>query len=266
MMKRAEPLPVGFEQFDFRVPVDDDELAVVAVLAAGPGPRRVAILVHGGPGGDKDGPGNLFVEMALHLAEAGIGSVRFAFRGCGESTGRYRDMTIARQVAELNAVRRFVDDELRPDRLALVAESFGATIGISVLDAGWQAVVLLWPCVWLLDGGFESYVSPDKLRVAEEGGFIVEGGQRIGAPFLAEIQAVGDVSALLSEHGVAPTLFIHGDADAEVPFGQSVRAARLVTGPVRLVAVPGGDHCLDAPHERDVVHAETAAWLREYLF
>ena len=253
------------QEFQYRVPVDEDELAVVALLTNTPGPRRLAIMLHGGPAGDKDGPENLYVDLAQNLAEAGICSVRFDFRGCGQSTGRYRDMTIKRQVAELSAVRRFVDTELKPDSLGLVGESYGATIGIRGLEAGYQTVALLWPCIWLLDGAFESYVTPDKMLAAERDAYIIEDDEEIGIGFLRELTEVRDVGESLREFGSAPTLFIHGDADTEVPFAQSTRATELVTAPTRLVPVAGGDHCLVEPHEREIVHRETVAWLREHL-
>lgn len=254
-----------FQEFQYRVPVDGDELAVVALLTDAPGPRRLAIMLHGGPAGDKNGPEDLYADLARNLAESGISSVRFDFRGCGQSTGRYRDMTIKRQVVELSAVRRFVDTELMPDSLALVGESYGATIGIRGLEAGYETVVLLWPCIWLLDGAFESFVTPDKMRVAERDGYIIEDGEEIGIDFLRELVDVGDVGESLREFDLVPTLFIHGDADTEVPFAQSARATGLVTAPTRLVPVAGGDHCLVQPHEREIVHRETVAWLREHL-
>jgi hypothetical protein len=265
LIEKGEEVQAGFQEFHYRVPVDEDELAVVALLADVPGPRRLAILLHGGPAGDKDGPEALYADLAKHLAEVGICSVRFDFRGCGQSTGRYRDMTIDRQVAELAAVRRFVDTKLKVSSVAMVGESYGATIGIRGLEAGYQAVVLLWPCIWLLDGAFESYVTPDKMRAAEADGYIVEDGEEIGIDFLRELVEVQDVGRALRDFGSAPTLFIHGEADTEVPFAQSVRAAELVTGPTRLVPVPDGDHCLVEPGEREIVYRETVAWLREYL-
>ncbi|MFF6994800.1 alpha/beta hydrolase family protein [Streptomyces sp. NPDC008313] len=258
-------MSTAYEEIRYEVPIEQDRLAAVATVVTAPGPRRLALLVHGGPGGQKDGPEQLYVHLADELAQAGISSVRFDFRGCGQSTGNYRDMTMARQAAELTAVRRFVDAELAPDVVALVGESYGATIGILDLGAGYAAHVWLWPCVWLLDGAFESFVTPEKLRSAEAEGHIVEDGEEIGLAFLEELLEVGDVAEPLRRFGSVPTLFVHGEADSEVPFAQSARAAELLSGPVRLVPVPDGDHCLEEPHERQIVNRETAAWLREHM-
>ena len=89
-------------------------------------------------------------------------------------------------------------------------------------------------------------------------------GAEVGLPFLTELLATRDVSQPL--HGLrTPLLLVHGDADTEVPVGQSAQAEELVAGPVRRVVVPGGDHCLERPAERVVVNREISAWLAAHL-
>jgi uncharacterized protein len=248
------------EEIRHRVSVEDDELATVVTLPAGKVANRMVLMLHGGPGGRKDGPAQLYAKLARQLAELGIASVRFDFRGCGESTGRYRDMTIRRQVGEMRAVREFIDARYRPDAWVLIGESFGATIGLSDLDPAYQSIVLLWPAIWLLDGTFEPYLHTEHLDEAEREGFFEMDGEQIGLDFLREIQQVVDVSAPLV--GLAtPVLFIHGTADREVPFRQSVRAAELVSGAKKVVVIDDGDHCLERPHEREIVYHETVTWI-----
>lgn len=246
---------------DFR----GERLATVVTRPAGGGTDRIAVLAHGGPGGVKEGPADLYVELAGHLARGGIASVRFDFLGAGESSGRYRDMTITRQVEELDAVLSYVSDALQPSTLALVGESYGATIVLKAIRrVKCECLVLLWPAIWLLDETFASYVTAEKLARAEQDGFIFEEEEEVGLPFLREVLATGDVSDGLRGLSV-PTLFVHGDSDQEVPHQQSIRGAELVTGPERVVIVPGGDHCLEAPAEREVVYREAVNWLNEYL-
>ncbi|WP_371409340.1 alpha/beta fold hydrolase [Micromonospora zamorensis] len=252
------------QQTQHRIGVGKDELAAVVATPTTGSPQRMVMMLHGGPGGQKDGPADLYVDLAAHLGAAGIASVRFDFRGCGESTGSYRDMTIARQVEDLRAVRSFVDGRYQPTAWALVGESFGATVGLAGFDPAYRAVVLLWPAIWLLDGAFESYVSEDNISAARRDGYVDLDGEQIGVAFLDELQDVQDVSAPLRGSST-PVLFVHGEADGEVPFGQSVRAADLVSGPHKVVGVPDGDHCLEEPQERDIVYRETVTWLREYL-
>jgi pimeloyl-ACP methyl ester carboxylesterase len=252
------------QQARYRVAIDDDELAVVVATPADGSSSRMVLMLHGGPGGQKDGPEDLYVDLAGRLAAVGIASVRFDFRGCGESTGSYRDMTIGRQVQEVAAVTSFVVETYQPAAWALIGESFGATVGLRGFEPGYRAVVLLWPAIWLLDGAFESYVTAENISVAQRDGSVDIDGEQIGVDFLNEIQQIQDVSAPLRGLTV-PALFIHGEVDQEVPFSQSSRAVDLVAGERLLIAVPGGDHCLERPQERAIVYRETVTWLRDHL-
>lgn len=253
----------GLKEEHIRIPVGDDELDAVT-LSPEQETHRWAILVHGGPGGVKDGPADLYRDLAAVLAAQGIGSLRFDMRGAGSSTGAYRDTTLSRQVQDLNAARQLLLQRYAPQRIALIGESLGATIVLSALDGSEDTLVLLWPAIWLLDNVFDDYVTDESFNEAELTGFIVRDDEEVGLAFLKEIVATRDVAGPL--RGLrTPLLLVHGDADTEVPVGQSAQAESLVAGPVRRVVVPGGDHCLERPAERAVVVRETSAWLEKYL-
>ncbi|WP_326551674.1 alpha/beta hydrolase family protein [Micromonospora sp. NBC_01813] len=243
--------------------VDDDEIAVVVSLPAIDATTQMVLMLHGGPGGQKDGPDNLYVDLAERLAAVDIASVRFDFRGCGESTGRYRDMTMQRQVDEMRAVRTFVDQQYRPARWAMIGDSYGATIGLLGLDPAYRCMVLLWPAIWLLDGAFASCLLPQNVAAAQQHGSVELDGEQIGLGFLRELQQIGEVSSPLAGL-TTPTLFVHGTADREVPVRQSTRAGGLVAGEKKVVAVDDGDHCLSRPHEREIVYRETVNWIRRH--
>lgn len=253
----------GIGQQHHRIPSGEGELDAIAVAPESAAARWV-LLLHGGPGGDKDGPADLYRELSARLAANGIGSLRFDIRGAGKSTGRYRDMTIARQVQDLSAARAFLAATYMPSSVGIVGESFGATAALAGLDGSENALVLLWPAIWLLDNVFDNYVDEASLAEAGARGFIVRDDEEIGLPFLTELLEVRDVSGGLT--GLrAPVLLIHGDADTEVPVEQSARAEELVAGPVRRVIVPGGDHCLEKSAERVIVYRETIEWLTTHL-
>lgn len=78
----------GVHESRLDIHLGGDRLAMV--YAAPSGARAGAILLHGGPGGQKDGPEGLYRTLAKSLGARGIASVRFDFRGVGESSGRYR--------------------------------------------------------------------------------------------------------------------------------------------------------------------------------
>jgi pimeloyl-ACP methyl ester carboxylesterase len=76
------------------------------------------------------GFGFLFLSFSRLFAEAGIAGVRFDFMGCGESDGRFEDLTLSSEIEDAGCVlyflrgRREVDDR----RLFLLGMSMGGTI------------------------------------------------------------------------------------------------------------------------------------------
>lgn len=225
--------------------------------------KSVVILLHGGPGGFKEGPSNLFVPLSIKLAEYGIASIRFDFLGAGESDGDYINMTISSQVNEYRQILDYARS-LEYANLGLLGESYGATIALSGLTPDVKVLTLLWPAVYLLDTTFNLYLTEDALRELDENGYISEGDDKIGRGFIEEIQKVKDVEHHLGKVNI-PTLLIHGDSDSDVPHWQSKKVHNSIDEPKKLIIVPNGDHCLRLPHEQDLVVNETSKWFLEHF-
>ncbi len=221
----------------------------------------LAVLVHGGPGGNKD---NLYSDMADQLAAAGVASLRFDFSGAGESSGSYRHMTITSQVAELETVWQFASSLLKFKKLALIGESYGATIVLkSTIKA--DTNVLLWPVIDFLDGSFAPFVTDENMQEAKANGFILSEGVEVGLAFLQEVletrTAVDDLERIKDSN----VLFIHGTGDVEVPVHQTEQAFERINEPKKLVIVPDAGHNLTRPHERTILFNEINSWLIEHL-
>lgn len=249
--------------YRFKLKVENDELAAVLAASSSSDPRGLVVMLHGGPGGQKDGPENLYSDLADVLARAGIASIRFDFRGVGESSGKYRDMTIRRQVSEYEAVWQFARS-LGFSRIGAVGESYGATSLLLSGVADPDVVCLLWPALYFLDVTFAPFVTDEKMEEARRNGFTLEDGVEVGLSFLEEVFEIDN-----AEEGIrrltVPTLLIHGTDDREVPVSQSQRAYELLHDPKKFVPVEGGDHCLVRPAEREIVYTETSDWLSTYL-
>lgn len=242
----------------------DFEGSPLAGVVTGTSEQPLVLLLHGGPGGTKEGPADLFVRLADELQQYDVASARFDFAGEGESGGSYADTTPSAQVRQyeliLSALR-----ERGHRRIGVVGESFGATCALDGYRPGdMAALVLLWPAIWLLDGTFAPFVTDVHLREAEERGFIEVDGQRVGRAYLQELLRRTDREPEL-RRVVAPTLLIHGDADTEVPWIQSARAHEVLPHPKKLIVVPGGDHCLREPGEQQLVVEHTVDWLIRHL-
>ncbi len=95
-----------------------------------PGERCPAFLVLHGFGGNKEGRGTIVI--AEQLAQWGYVTMRFDFRGCGESEGEHGRILCLDQVADAsNAVTYMAGrPDVDPKRVALVGSSFGAAVAV----------------------------------------------------------------------------------------------------------------------------------------
>ncbi len=99
-----------------------------------PNERRPAFLVLHGFGGNKEGFGQ--IAIANQLIQWGYVTMRFDFRGCGESEGEHGRILCLDQVSDTSNALTYMADrpDVDPKRIALVGSSFGAAV--SVYTAG----------------------------------------------------------------------------------------------------------------------------------
>ncbi|MCW5773320.1 MAG: alpha/beta hydrolase [Rhodospirillaceae bacterium] len=100
------------------------------------GPAPCVVMFHGF-GGRRDEVGGLFARLAARLAAREIASLRFDFPGCGQSAGRFDDITVALYAAAAEAALRFARNEREADaeRVALLGYSFGGAIATTRLGS-----------------------------------------------------------------------------------------------------------------------------------
>jgi len=112
-------------------------------------PGRAAVVCHPHPqfGGNMDN--NVVVAVAEALAEAGLGSLRFNFRGVGLSQGGYDFMT--GEIADVKAALAFLKarPEVAPAEVSLVGYSFGGLMALyaAAETKDLSALVLISPMV-----------------------------------------------------------------------------------------------------------------------
>jgi len=111
---------------------DGVPLAGLVALPAGlgPGERRPAIIIMHGFGGHKDGPQQRWSVRAF--TDWGYVTLRFDFRGCGDSGGERGRVLPHDQVADARAAVGYMAArrEVDANRIALSGTSYGATVAI----------------------------------------------------------------------------------------------------------------------------------------
>jgi pimeloyl-ACP methyl ester carboxylesterase len=283
--------PARFAESTHRIAVGDVELAGTLAVPRG-AERPPAVLLIGGTLSDtRDGdmdpswrpgvpPHGMYRRLAHGLAEAGIASIRFDRRGCGESTGSRPDR--AREIEDAAAVWDWLGrlPELG-GALAMVGESAGAYV-LCRLAAGGRA-----PTVAVLQGAlyrsipemigwnygrardfaargpeerawlerespaeFANAMLIDAMLGAIERGEPVARVERDGRTFERSLKGLAYdlefVPADQFQHVRCPTLVIHGGEDMNVPVEDAFSTIQSLwqsgNRSVDLAILAGADH------------------------
>ena len=189
-----------------------------------------------------------YLLLGNALPAAGLALARFDFRGCGESSGREDETTIASRIEDLEAVLSLLEGHPRLDgRLGLLGSSLGGFVALLVASRRPGTPVVTWNAPASL-----TELANDDLR----------DNDRLGIPFALEYMK-GDYA--LAPTGVPRHLCVHGDADDVVSLDHGARLHEQAAEPCDLLVIAGGDHRLtDAAHRRQAVEA-SRDWFRRFL-
>lgn len=226
--------------------------------------RPLALYLHG-LGSHRHGEKASF--LARELSARGYGFARFDFRGHGDSSGAFGELTLTRLLADVAAVLAHLASGRAgepPRSVLLIGASLGglaaAWHGASAPNAPLPIVgqVLIAPAFRLLDRYLDAIGAAGRARWERDQRFRFKGPW---FEFELGWEAVLDARRYPHERLVAetrvPTLLLHGDADDTTPLAESERFAAQCVAPTRLVVLPGGDHRLTACKERlrdEIVH------------
>jgi alpha-beta hydrolase superfamily lysophospholipase len=221
------------------------KLALVLHLPEGSG--RVACVVachglHASKDSDK------YVLLGEALPAAGLALARFDFRGCGESSGREDETTIASRIEDVEAVLALLETHPRLDgRFGLLGSSLGGFVALFVAARRPGTPVVTWN-------------APASLT--ELANDDVTENRNLGIPFALEYMT-GRYA--LAPPGIPRHLCIHGDADTVVDLAHGAQLHDRAAEPCELVVIAGGDHRLtDSAHRTEAIVA-SRDWLRRFL-
>src|SRR2546425_12614526 len=98
-------------------------------LPEGKGRFPAALLLHGFTG-TKVEIHRMFVKLSRTLADHGIASLRFDYRGSGDSAGEFEDMTVRSEVADSLEALKFLGRQARINsrRIGVVGLSLGGAV------------------------------------------------------------------------------------------------------------------------------------------
>lgn len=189
-----------------------------------------------------------YLLLADALPAVGLALARFDFRGCGESSGREEDTTIATRIADVEAVLAHLEGHPRLDgRIGLLGSSLGGFVALFIAARRPGTPVVTWNAPASL-----TELANDDLR----------DNRGLGVPFALEY--MGGRYALAPK-GVARHLIVHGAADDVVTLEHGMQLLDQATEPCDLLVLDGADHRLTDPAHRARAVAVSCDWLRRFL-
>ena len=224
----------------------DHGLAATLTLPQGDGPFPAVLMLHG-LGSSRDEVGGIFADTARVLADNGIASLRFDFRGFGQSDGDTGAFTLERQNEDaLIALDALAETgRVDPQRLGVTGFSFGAAAAIELAAARpdlVRSVVALTPAGDYRADMLDSMGQRVFDRAAQDGIAGIDWGWRTLAlkrDFFDSLSRHDLMAALARYPG--PLLIINGEDDPYRKYAPRMIAAAAGQDK-RAVVMQGSDH------------------------
>lgn len=221
--------------------------------------RTLILMSHGFPG-HKSAHEDFFGDLETSLAASGHDTLRFDFRGCGESDGLEENFTITSACDDFQSVLNWCRREGYSQFIFLGA-GLGACIAAINIELGVKAFVMLWP---VLEPKlyFKHYISKAEMAPNNKPYAEID-SHRVGLDFIKELKDLDIVKNLKELY--CPTLIMHGSDDDIVPAIQLDLARGFI--PARRIEITvfhDGTHGLPDPSHRKAMLYHIKQFVHKY--
>lgn len=214
--------------------------------------------------------GTRYIKLSRALAEKGILVFRFDFEGCGDSEGNPRDITIEREISDLNSAVNalFKNCDVDSSRMGFVGESLGSIITALFIQKSKEnpkinpKALVFWSQAFNQKKLLKHWYSLKDLKEIKEKGVLITGEKEIGKDYYLENKNK-DYSSILSKIKL-PILIIHGKKDEDVPLEFSQKLVEKYKNIV-LKIIPGANHKFNDFYSQQKLIVLTANWFKKYL-
>ncbi|HUC87283.1 MAG TPA: alpha/beta fold hydrolase [Candidatus Saccharimonadales bacterium] len=247
---------------------DNLQLAAILETPDGKAPFPLVVQAHG-YNSQKNSQTNLAVTAGL-IAK-GIATLRFDFRGHGESQGNIEDVNITTGLRDLAAVIDWADNsaEIDQDQIGLMGSSYGGVVVTLQAAKHPNRIKCLALKAPATDWGEARTLQIDHHSIAEwqrRGYHQLEGTEppiTVPYSFYEDITSYDTYAA--AERITCPVLIIHGDADRSVPVEQSRKLAKKLGGETELQVIPGVDHRFSKEADFRLMISQSTSFLATHL-
>ena len=208
--------------------------------------KTLIIMIHGYPS-TKDNHNNLFGGVADLLVAQGLQTVRFDFRGCGQSEGAKDAFTVETATDDLQNILKWARAQ-GYSRFGIIAEGLGASLAFANIDPSMSFIILAWP---ILDPAkvYETLLEED-IKKAGGSNVTAENAKIVTSKFMESLRDWNFSESI--EKADVPLLVFHGLQDKLVPITQLELLRTHFKGPRADITTfdDGGHGLIDIPHRR----------------
>ena len=206
---------------------------------------KIVIMCHG-IRGNKDECG-AFIKLSEELLKIGYSSFRFDFNGHGESDGLDKDMTITKEISDLETTVNMLQEKGYKE-IVLLGGSFGAGI-VSLFPFekynNVKAIVLWYGCLDYDYARFGNLFTEENMKQAEKNGYYISKSMNTGEEFKFGLELFKETYQYKPYESLKecnlPILFVHGDKDSVLPFKLSETVSKQCSNSI-FKLIKNGEH------------------------
>lgn len=230
--------------------------------------KAPVVLMCSGYAGNKCSKFRLSVRLSQELAKKGIASLRFDYRGTGDSEGEFEELTLQSQVSDAVCCLNYLQahPQMQTDQIGLFGRSLGGMIAVLTTQifssikslALWSPVFNSepWQTLWKA-----ASLDQEKLSNLKNSSF-----PPFNQEFLKQFFQVDLIPSLRSLKDT-PFLHIHSENDEVVSKDhlKGYKEARLGSSQSRFITLTKSTHSFCHAGEQQIAIEETVNWYIETL-
>ena len=253
---------------------DGQKLYGMIHIPDGNPPYPCVVFLHGYTG-NRIEDHRLFVKAARSFCAKGMVSLRFDFRGSGESEGNFEDVTIESEISDAIQAVNYVSGlkEVDNQRIGILGFSLGGCVAACISPRVNPRSLALWSPFTLLDYLVEregvvmkdpyAWLPKTYLVTLKRKGSEDIGGFKRAKAFFESIRKVDPLREIASYNG--PVLIIQGSEDEVICPTNAELLYDALIGRRVLLFIDGADHSFSSDlWERQVIET-TAIWFKQTL-
>ena len=175
----------------------------------------------------------IFARLSRELEKVGISSIRFDFRGSGDSEGTFKEMTLSSEMSDAKVVASYARKRFSK-KLGVLGLSMGGTVALLTAKDIAPDALCLWAPAAKNGEVFRKNGMPSSSNMPLD-----VGGLEISPEFIEEVMNFDAFSQAKFYEG--PVIILHGTDDPTVPFEHSETLVKEFKN-ASLVPVEGANH------------------------